>query len=699
MIKISEKIVKNRILILVLSVLLLIPSVIGFVTTRINYDILSYLPKDLETMKGQDLLLQEYGKGGFSMYIVKGMDNKQVVSLKSKIEKVDHVESVIWYDDVLDISVPKEILPNDVYEAFNNKDTNETLMAIFYDKSMGSDETMQAVEEIRKISNEQCFLSGMSSVVTDIKNYINQETVVYVIIAAILTGIILGFSMDSFMIPIFFLLSIGMSILYNLGSNFFLGEISFITKALTAVLQLAVTMDYSIFLYHRYQEELKHYESKNEAMAHAITNTFTSIVGSSITTIAGFLALCFMTFALGLNLGIVMAKGVVIGIIACVTILPSFILTFEKSINKFKHKNYMPSFDKLSNFVIKHYKSFALLFVIMLIPAVYGYNNTNVYYDLYDTLPSSAKSIQANNELKNDFDIGSSHMVLLDKDLPKKDTYNIIREIESLDGVKNVLGLDSIVDSSVPDEFIPGDIKNIVQSDKHNLLIINSAYKTASDEVNNQITKIDNITKNYDKTSMVIGEAPCTKDLISVTNHDFNVVNYISIAAVFLIILIVFKSISIPIILVSIIQFAIFINMGMSFYTNTTIPFVASIVIGTIQLGATVDYAILMTTRYKEERMKGLDKKESVSVALKTSVNSISVSAMGFFLSTLGVSLYSKIDMISSICTLLSRGAIVSMIVVILMLPSALMIFDKLIIKTSYKFKIQNCKGEILNEE
>ncbi|MGN8913124.1 efflux RND transporter permease subunit [Anaerofustis butyriciformans] len=685
--KISQKIVKHRILILLIAVLLLIPSVIGFINTKINYDILSYLPKDLETMKGQDVLMDEFGKGGFSMYIVKGMDNKQVENLKEKIEKVNHVDSVIWYDDILDLSVPKEILPDNIYSTFNNKD--ETLMAIFYDTSMGSDETMQAVEDIRDISNEECFVSGMSSVVTDIKNLINHETVVYVIIAAILTGLILGFSMDSFMIPIFFLLSIGISIIYNLGSNFFFDDISFITKALTAVLQLAVTMDYSIFLYHRYQEELTHYKDKNEAMAHAITNTFTSIVGSSITTIAGFLSLCFMTFTLGLNLGIVMAKGVVIGIISCVTILPSLILTFEKFINKFKHRNFMPSFDKLSNFVIKNYKVFAILFLVILIPSIYGYNNTKVYYNLYDTLPQTCESIKANNEIEKTFNIGSTHMVLLDKDISRKESYELTKKIENIDGVKDVLSMDTIIDPSMPDEIIPNELKDQIESDNYKLMIINSNYKTASDEVNNQITKIQNLTKSYDKNSMVIGEAPCTKDLIDVTDHDFKVVNYISITAVFLIILIVFKSISIPVILVTIIEFAIFINMGLSFYTNTTIPFVASIVIGTIQLGATVDYAILMTTRYKEEREKGMAKKDAVLLALKTSTSSIIVSALGFFLSTLGVSLYSKIDMISSICTLLSRGAIISMFVVILMLPSALMIFDKLIIKITYKFNVK----------
>lgn len=690
--KVSQKIVKHRILILLLAVLLLIPSVIGFINTRINYDILSYLPKDLETMKGQDLMMDEFGKGGFSIYIVKGMDNKQVENLKEKIEKVNHVDSVIWYDDILDESIPKEILPDDIYDSFNNKENNETLMAIFFDTSMGSDETMQAIEEIRSISNEQCFISGMSSVVTDIKNLINHETVVYVIIAAILTGIILGISMDSFMIPVFFLLSIGMSIVYNLGSNFFFDDISFITKALAAVLQLAVTMDYSIFLYHRYQEELKKYSDKNEAMAHAITNTFTSIVGSSTTTIAGFLSLCFMTFTLGLNLGIVMAKGVVIGIISCVTILPSLILTFEKSINKFKHRNFMPHFDKVSNFIIKNYKIFAILFVVILIPSIYGYNNTKVYYNLYDTLPDTCESIKANNEIEKSFNIGSTHMVMLDKDLSRKDGYELAEKIKNIDGVKDVLSIDSVVDPSIPDEMIPSELKEQIESDNYKLMIINSNYKTASNEVNNQITKIQNLTKSYDKNSMVIGEAPCTKDLIDITDHDFKVVNYISIIAVFLIILIVFKSISIPVILVSIIEFAIFINMGLSFYTNTTIPFVASIVIGTIQLGATVDYAILMTTRYKEEREKGMKKRDSILTALKTSTNSIIVSALGFFLSTLGVSLYSKIDMISSICTLLSRGAIISMLVVITMLPTALMIFDKLIIKTSYKFNIK--KGE-----
>lgn len=686
MLKLSEKIVKNKVLILILAFLLLIPAGIGYITTRINYDLLSYLPSNIETMKGQDILKDEFGTGAFSMYVVKGMGEKDISNLKGKIEDVKGVKSVLWADDVIDVSIPSEMLPNDVSKIFNNKEKDEKMMIIFYSGSTSEDDTIKAVEQIRKVSNKECLLGSMSAVVEDTKILSNQETPIYVGIAAILTLIVLGVCLDSFYIPFIFLLSIGMSIVYNLGSNIFLGQISYLTKALAAVLQLAVTMDYSIFLYHRYKEEQSNFENKNEAMAHAITNTFISIAGSSITTVAGFLALCFMTFTLGLDLGIVMAKGVVFGIITCVTILPSLLLVLDKRIEKKTHKPLLPDLSNVSNIVVKHYKKFAILFIIILIPALYGYTHTDVYYNLDATLPKSLESIAANDKLEKDFDMGAAHVVLTDKSLSKKDSYLMCQKMKDIDGVTHVLGTSSLLDPSVPDEFIPQKVKDELEGDNYNLTLVTSSYKTGTTEVNNQITKLNKIVKGYSSKSMLIGEAPCTKDLIDITNKDFKVVSVLSIGVILLIVAVVFKSISIPIILVSIIEFAIFINMGIPCYTKTVIPFIASIVIGTIQLGSTVDYAILLTTRYKTERASGLGKEESIKIATATSVNSIVTSASGFFFATLGVALYSKIDFIASLCTLLSRGALISMLVVIFMLPTALMIFDKLIIKTSYKF-------------
>ena len=696
MIKFGKKVVKLRIPIFIISLLLLIPSAFGYVNTRVNYDILTYLPKEIETMKGQDILVEEFGTGAFSLCIVEGMENKDVAAMRSEMEEVNHVKSVIWYDSLADLSVPMEFLPEDLVEAFNTEDS--TLMAILFDTSMSADETMDAIEEIRALADDKCFVSGMSAVVTDIKNLSNKETPVYVLIAVLLSSLVLALTMDSFLAPVFFLLSIGMAIVYNLGSNIFMGEISYVTKALSAVLQLGVTMDYSIFLWHSYEEKQGRYPGdKERAMAHAISNTLTSVVGSSITTVAGFVALCFMSFTLGMDLGIVMAKGVVFGVLGCVTILPSMILIFDKAIQKTSHKPIIPDLGGISRFVTKKFPVFVAVFLLILGPALYGYTHTDVYYDLAGTLPKSLKSIVANEKLEEQFEMNSTHMVLADSSLPAKESKAMIDEMKQVDGVKMVAGMDSLVGLAMPREMIPDNIKEIVMNENYQLLLISSEYKVASDEVNEQIDELNTILKKYDQEGMLIGEAPCTRDLISITDNDFKVVSAISIGAIFLIIALVFKSISLPVILVAVIEFAIFINMGIPAYTGTQLPFIASIVIGTIQLGATVDYAILMTNRYKKERSHGAEKREAVQIALSASVQSVFVSAMSFFAATFGVGLYSNIDMISSLCTLMARGAIVSMFVVIFILPAMFMVFDKLICATSAGFGTKGNKvaGEI----
>lgn len=679
MLKLGEKIVSARVVILILSFVLLIPAAYGYIKTRVNYDILSYLPKDIETMVGQDILVDQFGTGAFSLYVVEGMEDKEVSALKSKIENVDHVSKVIWYDSFADLSVPKDMLPEKLYDAFNNDDKDATMMAIIFDDTTSADSTMDAIEEIRKISDKQCFLSGMSAVVVDTKKLSEKETPIYVLIAVILSSIILAITMDSIMIPILFLASIGMAIAYNLGSNIFMGQVSYITKALAAVLQLGVTMDYSIFLWHSYKAQQKEYTDKKEAMAHAIAETISSVVGSSITTVAGFVALCFMSFTLGLDLGIVMAKGVVFGVIACVTILPSLILVFDKAIEKTTHKVILPEFKGVGKFIAKHYRIFLVLFVIILIPAIYGYNHTKVYYKLDSSLPDSLKSVQANKELAEAFNMNSTHMILVTNDQSDKDTRNMMSDIENIDGVKFCLGLDTIIGSGIPSNFIPSEVTEALKSDEWQLVLVGSEYEVASDEVNNQCTEIEKTIDSYNEKNMLVGEAPCTKDLIKITDKDFASVSTVSIGAIFIIILCVFGSISLPIVLVAVIEFAIFINMGIPCFTGTELPFIASIVIGTIQLGATVDYAILMTTKYKRNRLGGYRKFDAVATACQESVQSIVVSALSFFAATFGVGLYSDIDMISSLCTLMARGALISMCAVILMLPSALMLFDKVI--------------------
>lgn len=684
--KFGRGVVKLRVPILIVSVLLLIPSIFGFVSTRINYDILSYLPSDIETMKGQDIMLDEFGKGGFSLVMLDGMDDKDVEKVKEKIEKVDHVCDVLWYDTLADVSLPKEVLPDDIYDFFNTD--NSTMMAVFFDEATSADGSLEAVKEIRSIAGEQCFVSGMSSVVEDIKDLTMQEAPMYVVIAVILTSIILALTMDSFLIPLFFMLSVGMAIIYNMGTNFIQGEISFITEALAAVLQLAVTIDYSIFLWHSYKEEKeKHPGDNKEAMAVAIGKTITSVVSSSITTVAGFLALCFMSYELGMDMGIVMAKGVVIGVICCITVLPSMILVFDKALEKTMHKDLVPSLEKPSKFIIKHHAAFIVLFIVVLIPAIYGQINTNVYYNLTDTLPKDLNSVIANTKLDEEYNMATTHMLLVDADMKPKEVNSMLDEMGKVDGVSFSMSLDTLIGPSIPREIVPESVTKILKSDKWQLMLVGSEYKVASDEENAQIDELSKILKSYDKDGMLIGEAAATKDLIDITDHDFKVVNIVSIAAIFIIILVALRSVSLPIILVAVIEFAITVNMGVPCFTNTTIPFIASVVIGTIQLGATVDYAILMTTRYKTERNAGKDKHEAVTIALSTSMKSIMVSALGFFASTFGVGVYSSVDMISQLCTLMSRGAIISMITVICILPSMLMLFDKVIINTTMGMK------------
>lgn len=693
MVKVGKKIVKHRIAILIVGFLLLIPSIFGYLNTRVNYDILYYLPDNIDTMKGQEILLEDFKKGAFAMEVIEGMTTKEVTDVKEKISEVEGVADVIWYDSVADLSIPIGALPNDIKDIFQKEDA--TLMAIFFDDTTSADRTMDAITEIRSITNKQCYLSSMSAVVTDIKMLAEKEMAMYVLIAVILTSIVLALCTNCWILPIFFMLSIGIAIVYNMGSNYFLGEISYITQALSAVLQLGVTMDYSIFLWHSYQENQERFPGdKDRAMAHAISNTFSSVIGSSITTVAGFVALCFMSFTLGLDLGIVMAKSVVFGVICCVTILPAFIRIFDKAIEKTSHRSLIPNMDKLAHFVTNHYRIFAVAFVIILIPAFYGYTHAEVYYNLDSTLPKYLDSIKANEKLSDTFDMNATHMVLADADLSSKEAKEMLQEMSDVKGVKFALGLDSLLGSSIPRDVVPSELTETLKQGDWQLILVQSEYKAATDEVNKQCTELNKIIKNHDKSAMLIGEAPCTKDLITITDKDFKVVSALSIIAIFIIIAFVFKSGSLPLVLVAVIEFAIFINLGIPYYTGVKMPFIASIVIGTIQLGATVDYAILMTTRYKKERCKGKQKKEAVYIALSTSISSVIVSALGFFAATFGVGLYSAIDMISALCALLARGALISMFTVIFILPSALMIFDKPICATTKEMRLIKQEGK-----
>lgn len=686
--KFGQFIVKFKIPILIMAFLLLIPSAIGYFNTGVNYDLLSYLPEDIETMKGQDILVDQFGTGAYSFLIVENMEFKEISELKEELTTVDGVEKILWYDSIADISIPVDMLPDKVKDAFNSENT--TMMMIIFNDTTSSTDTMNAINEVRDVCDEHCYLSGMAAIVTDTKSLTEKETPIYVGIAVICAVIVLTITMDSFLLPLFFLLSIGFSIVYNLGSNIFMGEISYVTKAISAVLQLGVTMDYAIFLWHSYKEEKDTGLEKHEAMADAIAKTIVSVVGSSVTTVAGFLALLFMSFTLGMDLGIVMAKGVVFGVICCVTILPSLILVFDNAIEKTTHKALLPKFDKMSKIITNHYIIVFILFLVILFPAIYGNNHTGVYYNLDTTLPDDLKSVIANTKLDEEYDMNSTSMILLDAKTPSTSVIKMCDEIEKLDGVITVLGLDSIVGTALPEEMIPESIKEVLSSDEYKMLVVMSEYKVASDEVNEQCTLLSDIIKKYDDKGMLVGEAPCTKDLIEITDKDFKVVSAVSIVAIFVIIALVFKSITLPIILVSVIEFAIFINMGIPYYTGTSLPFIASIVIGTIQLGATVDYAILMTNKYKVERAKGFTKKEAVKIAHSSSAQSVMVSALSFFAATFGVGLYSNIDMISALCSLMARGAIISMFVVLIVLPSMFMVFDKVIINTSVGFKPKN---------
>ena len=686
--KFGKVIVKLRIPILILSFLLLIPSAIGYFNTRVNYDILYYLPNEIETMQGQDILMDDFNKGAYAMVVVQNMDTKSTDRLIKKVENVDHVAQVISYTGIVGEDVPSEIVPSKFRKYFENDSTDTTLFAIFFDNTTSSDDTMNAIIQIREQTEGQAFISGMSAVATDTKNLSEKETPLYVLIAVVLVCIVLAIFMDSFLVPVFFMISIGMAIVYNLGSNILLGEVSYITKALAAVLQLGVTLDYSIFLWHSYKEMKEIYpDDHKEAMAVAIGNTLTSVVGSSITTVAGFIALCFMSFTLGLDLGIVMAKGVVFGVIGCVTILPSLILTFDRALEKTMHREIMPNFDKLATFIVNHSWIFVIVFVVLLGPAIYGQNHTSVYYDLSDTLPDDLACSQANKKLEENFDMNSIYMILADSSMSTDTANEMLDKLGDVDGVQFALGLDTALKSGIPQEFLPAKTVSELKGEDYQIMMIATDYKIASDEINNQISKVNDIVKSYDSKAMVVGEAPCTKDLITITDKDFKTVSAVSIVAIFVIILFVLKSISLPIILVSAIEFAIFVNMGIPYFTHTQIPFIASVVIGTIQLGATVDYAILMTTRYKKERSQGYAKKEAIQIALSTSIPSIIVSALGFFAATFGVGCIASVDMIGSLCTLMARGAIISMFVVIFILPSLFVLCDKLIINTSIGFK------------
>lgn len=692
MVKVGKKIVKFRVPILILSIILLIPAVWGYVNTRINYDVLTYLPEDIETMQGQEIMTNDFGIGAFSMLMVDGMEDKEIVKLKEKVEKVDGVENVLWYDSLADISVPQSVLPSKLYDEYNTEDG--TMMAVFFKDGTSSDETMKAITEIRKITGEQCFLSGMSAIVEDTKELAEKETPLYVLIAVALSALVLAITMESIFVPVLFLLSIGIAIVYNLGTNVFFGEISYITKALAAVLQLGVTMDYSIFLMHSYQEQQVRYNGdKERAMAHAISQTFSSVIGSSVTTVAGFIALCFMSFTLGKDIGIVMAKGVIFGVLVCVTVLPSMILCCDKLIEKTKHKPLLPDIGRISDKVTKRYVIYVVAFVILLFPAIYGNNHTGVYYNLDESLPKDLPSVIANTKLKEDYNMNTTHMILVDSSVAGSDVKKMSQEIEKVDGVKWVLGLDNLIGSGVPADMLPESVTGMLKNDKYQLLMVNSTYKVATDKVNKQIEQIDKIMDKYDKGAMLVGEGPLTKDLINITDTDFKRVSTVSIGIVFVIILLLFKSVTIPVILVGVIEFAIFVNMGIPFYTGTKLPFVASIVIGTIQLGATVDYAILMTTRYQRERSRGAGKFDAITTAHKFSAQSIIVSALSFFAATIGVGLYSNIDMISSLCILMARGALISMVVVVLILPSLFMVFDKIIVKTSKGFRPSDLKS------
>ena len=668
MLKFGEKICKHKKLIFIIALLLLIPSAIGMMATRVNYDILAYLPDEVETVQGENILQNEFNMGSYSIIVTENMSTKDIQKLENKFKELENVEKVVSVADLLGANVPVEMLPDEVRDiAYKDGDT---MILVTFKDGISSDTTLNTIEEMRKVTDKQCKISGMSALVLDTKYIANSEIVTYVIIAVILCMIVLQFALDSYLAPIFLLASIGIAILYNMGSNILLGEISYITKAISAVLQLGVTMDFAIFLYHSYKAEKENYSNNDEAMAHAISKTLVSVIGSSLTTIAGFLALCSMNLTLGKDIGIVMAKGVLLGVISVVTVLPAMLLIFDKWIEKTKHKEILPKFKKLRDFNIKHYKAIIVAFLIIVPFAVYGYSNIEVYYNLNKTLPDTLQSIEATNTLQDKFNMVSTEIALIDKDIPNYKVNEMLNKIDDLDGVEFALGYSKITESGIPEEIIPEDIKSVFQTGEYQLVVISSDYELATDELNEQVDKINSIIKEYDEDALLAGEGPLMKDLVEISDHDFNSVNSVSIAVIFVILMIV-------------IEFAIFLNMGISTYTNTTLPFIASIVIGTIQLGATIDYAILITTKYINLRKEGKNKKEAVREALGTSISSIIVSGLCFFGATFGVGICSKIGMIASLCTLMARGAIISMITVIMILPAFLMLFDKLICKTT----------------
>ncbi len=686
-IRYGKWITRHKALILILAFILLIPSVIGYVSTRVNYDILSYLPDSLETVAGQELMVDEFGMGAFSMVVVEDMEDKDIVALKEQLKEVEHVEDVIWYDDLVDITMPKEMLPDSIQDALFQGDA--TMMIALFDDTTSADTTMDAIEEMRRIVKERAFISGMSGVVTDIKDVIQSEMPVYVVIAALLALIVLLFTMESIVTPFIFLLGIGIAILYNMGSNIIFGEVSYITQALTSILQLGVTMDYSIFLLESYEDNKARYAGdKERAMAHAISNTFRSVTSSSVTTIAGFAALCFMTYGLGRDLGLVMAKGVVIGVIVCLTILPVLILCFDGAIVRTSHRDLIPDLSGLSKGIVKIWTVALVLFLVLLVPAVYGNDNYEIYYNIASGLPDTLDSAIANDKLEDTFDMTSVHMVLMNNDMSSKEKRHMEEDIEEVEGVKWVLGIDTIKGVNIPDSMIPDDMTQMLKSDEYEIAFVCSDEAAATDASSIQIDTINDIVKSYNADSMVIGEAPLMKDLEDVTDIDLKTVNYASIVAIFLIIMITFKSILIPVILVTVIEFAICLNMAVPYYMGESLPFVASIIIGTIQLGATVDYAILMTNRYHKERLiYHKTKKEAISIAHAASIKSILISGMCLFAATFGVSIASSVDMISSICTLLARGALISTVVVILLLPAMLTVFDRFICKTTWDMR------------
>ncbi len=681
--KFARGVVRLRVPILVLTVILLIPAVLGMVSTRVNYDMLTYLPGEIDTVVGQDQLMEEFHKGAFSFLIFEDMPEKQVAALKQQVERIDHVDTVLWYDSLADLSIPMELLPKDLYRTFNTE--HSTMMAVFFDSSTSADETMEAVEQIRAVCGKQCFVSGMTALVVDLRNLCEREEPIYVGLAVLMALIAMLLLLDNYLIPFVFLASIGAMILMNLGTNYFLGEISYITKALSAVLQLAVTMDYSIFLWHGYQEQRSRCSDRLEAMAQAIHNTLTSVVGSSVTTIAGFIALCFMSFTLGRDLGLVMAKGVLLGVIGCVTVLPALILVLDRPLQKLSHRPLILRTGKLAARLVRIFPVFLILFALIVVPAFYGYTKANdeVYYDLGRCLPEDINYAVSRSKLSEEFDVASTHMVLVDADLPAKQVRAMLDEMEQVDGVKYAVGLESLIGDRIPAEFIPERLTSALRSENLELLLINSRYLPASDAVNAQIDELNAILKRYDPSGKLIGEAPCMKDMISISGHDFQVVTAVSVAAIFLIILFVEKSLTLPLILIAVIEVGIFINLGLPHYLGSSMSFITPICISTIQLGATVDYAILMTTRYKAERVGGKDRKAAVTTALAASIPSILVSGTGLFAATFGVALYSDVEIISSMCMLMARGAVISMLLVILILPAMLLLFDRLICKTT----------------